>query len=119
SWKEVKERVGFFHFNTLWLLAGIIGVFLSMDMLLFYFFWEVMLVPMFFILGIWGYEKRKYASIKFFIFTQLSGLLMLLTILGLYFVHGQNTGTYTFDYFALLGTSVSATLGFWLMCGFL
>lgn len=119
SWKEIRERAGFFHFNTLWLLAGILGVFLSMDMLLFYFFWEVMLVPMFFILGIWGYEKRKYASIKFFLFTQLSGLLMLLAILGLYFIHGSNTGTYTFDYFALLGTSVTAQLGFWLMCGFL
>lgn len=119
SWKEIKERSGFFHFNILWLLAGIVGVFLSMDLLLFYFFWEVMLIPMFFILGIWGYEKRKYASIKFFIFTQLSGLLMLLAILGLYFVHGNNTGTYTFDYFALLGTSMPAQLAFWLMCGFL
>ncbi len=119
SWKEIKERSGFFHFNTLWLLAGIVGVFLSMDLLLFYFFWEVMLIPMFFILGIWGYEKRGYASIKFFIFTQLSGLLMLLAILGLYFVHGSQTGTYTFDYFALLGTSMPAQLAFWLMCGFL
>lgn len=119
SWKEIKERVAFFHFNTLWLLAGIIGVFMAMDLLLFYFFWEVMLVPMFFILGIWGYEDRRRASIKFFLFTQLSGLLMLLAILGLYFVHGANTGDYTFDYFALLGTSVTKTLGFWLMCGFL
>ncbi len=119
SWKEIKERAGFFHFNTLWLLAGIVGVFLSLDMLLFYFFWEVMLIPMFFLLGIWGYERRKYASVKFFIFTQLSGLLMLLAILGLYFVHGSNTGTYTFDYFELLGTSMSSGLAFWLMCGFL
>jgi NADH-quinone oxidoreductase subunit M len=119
SWKEIKTRIGFFHFNTLWLLAGITGVFLSMDLLLFYFFWEVMLVPMFFILGIWGYERRRYAGIKFFLFTQLSGLLMLIAILGLYFVHGAATGTYTFDYFALLGTSVSGSLGFWLMCGFL
>src|SRR5699024_2189073 len=58
-------------------------------------------------------------SIKFFLFTQLSGLFMLIAILGLYFIHGHNTGTYTFDYFALLGTSVSGQLGFWLMCGFL
>jgi NADH-quinone oxidoreductase subunit M len=119
SWKEIRERIGFFHFNILWLLAGILGVFLSMDLLLFYFFWEVMLVPMFFILGIWGYENRKFASIKFFLFTQLSGLLMLIAILGLYFVHGHQTGTYTFDYFALLGTSIPGKLAFWLMCGFL
>lgn len=119
SWKEIKEKTGFFHFNTLWLLAGIIGVFLSMDLFLFYLFWELMLVPMFFILAIWGYENRKYASIKFFLFTQISGLLMLLAILGMYFIHGNATGTYTFDYFALLGTTSWGPLGFWLMCGFL
>ncbi len=119
SYKEIQDRQGFYYFNILWLLAGIIGVFLSMDLLLFYFFWEIMLIPMFFILGIWGYEKRKSASIKFFIFTQLSGLFMLLGILGLYFIHGFNTGTYTFDYFDLLGTSISSGIGFWLMCGFL
>lgn len=119
SWKEIKEKSGFYYFNVLWLLAGILGVFLSMDLLLFYFFWEIMLIPMFFVLGIWGYENRKYASIKFFLFTQLSGLFMLLAILGLYFVHGSNSGDYTFDYFELIGTSLPATIGFWLMCGFL
>jgi len=119
SWKEINERIGFFHFNMLWLLAGILGVFLSVDMLLFYFFWEVMLVPMYFLLAIWGHENRRYAGMKFFLFTQLSGLLMLIAIIGLYFIHGNNTGQYTFDYFALIGTSFSGTTGFWLMCGFL
>lgn len=119
SWKEIEKRVGFFHFNVLFLLAGIVGVFLAMDLLLFYFFWEVMLIPMFFILGIWGYEKRKYSAIKFFIFTQISGLLMLLAILGLYFIHGNNTGIYTFDYMALLDTAMGSKWAFWLMCGFL
>jgi NADH-quinone oxidoreductase subunit M len=119
SWKEINTRVGFFHFNILWLLAGILGVFLSMDMLLFYFFWEVMLIPMYFILAIWGHENRRYAGMKFFLFTQLSGLLMLIAIIGLYFIHGNNTGQYSFDYFELIGTSLSAKAGFWLMCGFL
>ncbi len=119
SWKEIKTKIGFYHFNILWLLGGILGVFFSMDLLLFYFFWEVMLIPMFFLMGIWGFNKRKYASIKFFLFTQISGLLMLLAILGLYFVHGHQTGEYTFDYFALLGTSFAGQMGFWLMCGFL
>lgn len=119
SWKEIQKKIGFFYFNVLWLLAGIIGVFLSMDLLLFYFFWEIMLIPMFFILVVWGYEKRKHAGIKFFLFTQLSGLFMLLSILGLYFVHGTNTGDFTFDYMALIGTSMSTTVAFWLMCGFL
>jgi NADH-quinone oxidoreductase subunit M len=118
SWNEIKERVGFFHFNLLWVLAGITGVFLTMDLFLFYFFWEVMLIPMYFLIGIWGHENRRYAAFKFFIFTQASGLLMLLAILGLYFIHGSQTGTYTYDYFQLLGTTFSAGTGRLLMLGF-
>ena len=118
SWSEIKEKVGAFHFNLLWVLAGIIGVFLALDLFLFYFFWELMLVPMYFLIAFWGHENRLYASMKFFIFTQLSGLLMLLSILGLYFAHGRATGTYTFDYLQLLGTPLSPDLSFWLMLGF-
>ncbi|MBD3225758.1 MAG: NADH-quinone oxidoreductase subunit M [Caldithrix sp.] len=119
SWTEIKERVGFFHFNLLWILAGIMGVFTALDLFLFYFFWEVMLVPMYFLIGIWGHENRIYAAYKFFIFTQASGLLMLLSILGLYVIHGQNTGNYTFNYFHLLGTDISLFTAAWLMLGFL
>jgi len=119
SWKEIRERVGFFHFNILWILAGIAGVFLSMDLFLFYFFWELMLVPMYFLIGIWGHENRTYASYKFFLYTQASGLLMFLSILALYFIHGRNSGVYTFDYQELLGTSMSAPIAFLLMLGFL
>jgi NADH-quinone oxidoreductase subunit M len=118
SWNEVQERVGFFHFNLLWILSGIIGVFLALDLFLFYFFWELMLVPMYFLIGIWGHENRVYAAIKFFLFTQVSGLLMLVAIIGLYFVHGRTTGIYTFDYLQLLGTSMSPALAMWLMLGF-
>lgn len=119
SWKEIQYRVGFFHFNLLWVLAGITGVFLTMDLFLFYFFWEVMLIPMYFLIGIWGHENRRYAAFKFFIFTQASGLLMLLAILGLYFNHGGSTGTYTFNYFELLGTELSSAAEMWLLLGFL
>ncbi len=119
SWTDVKERVGFYHFNLLWILAGICGVFMALDLFLFYFFWEVMLIPMYFLIGIWGSENRIYAAYKFFIFTQASGLLMLLSILGLYFVHGSNTGIYTFNYLELLGTSIPENLQYWLMLGFL
>jgi len=119
SWKEITERVGFFHFNLMWILAGIVGVFLAMDLFLFYFFWEVMLIPMYFLIGIWGHENRIYAAIKFFIFTQASGLLMLLAILGLYFVHHSQTGVYTYDYFDLLGTAIAPGIAKWLMFGFL
>lgn len=119
SWKEIDEKIGFFHFNILWILSGIVGVFLSMDLFLFYFFWELMLVPMYFLIGIWGHENRLYASYKFFIYTQASGLLMFLAILAIYFVHGANTGIYTFDYNQLLGTKMSSTTEIMIMLGFL
>ncbi|MEJ2031787.1 MAG: NADH-quinone oxidoreductase subunit M [Deltaproteobacteria bacterium] len=119
TWTEIKERTGFFHFNLLWCLAGVVGVFTALDLFLFYLFWELMLVPMYFIISIWGHENRYYASVKFFLFTQMSGLLMLAAILGLYFVHGQNTGHYTFDYTALLGTHFAGAMGRWLFAGFL
>ena len=118
SWAAVTRRVGFFHFNLMWTVAALIGVFLALDLFLFYFFWELMLVPLYFLIGIWGHERRIYAAIKFFIFTQASGLLMLLAILGLYFIHGRSTGVYTFDYFQLLGTAMSPAAGMWLMLGF-
>ena len=119
SWNEIRESVGFFHFNILWILAGILGVFMALDLFLFYFFWELMLIPMYFLISIWGHDNRVYASLKFFIFTQAGGLLMLLSILGLYFIHGSNTGSYTFDYTLLLGTPLSPTVARWLMLGFL
>ncbi|MBI4526485.1 MAG: NADH-quinone oxidoreductase subunit M [Deltaproteobacteria bacterium] len=119
SWTEIQSRVGFFHFNLLWVLAGLIGVFLALDLFLFYFFWEMMLVPMYFLIAVWGHERRIYASVKFFIFTQLSGLLMLLAILALYFIHGNTTGTYTFNYLQLLGTAMPPSTAMWLMLGFL
>ncbi len=118
SWREIQERVGFFHMNLLWTLSGVLGVFLSLDLFLFYFFWELMLLPMYFLIAIWGHENRAYASMKFFIFTQLSGLLMFLAILALYFIHGRGTGIYTFDYSQLLGISLPLSVSVWLMLGF-
>ena len=119
SWREINSKVGFFHFNLLLILAGIVGVFLSLDLFLFYFFWELMLVPMYFLIGIWGHENRTAASNKFFLYTQASGLLMFISILGLYFVHGHSTGLYTFDYMQLLGTEMSRSTGMIIMSGFL
>ena len=119
AWTEINERTGFFYFNLLLTLAGITGVFLSLDLFLFYLFWELMLVPMYFIIAIWGHENRVYAASKFFLFTQLGGLLLLVAILGLYFIHGRNTGVYTFNYMQLLGTNMSPAAAMWLMLGFL
>jgi NADH-quinone oxidoreductase subunit M len=119
SWKEIQTRTGFFHFNLLWVLTGITGVFLAMDLFLFYFFWEVMLIPMYFLIGIWGHENRKYAAYKFFIFTQAGGLLMFLSILVLYFITGHVDGNYTFDYFAIVAMFEESAATKWIMIGFL
>src|SRR5262245_49352039 len=119
SWTEIREKIGFFHFNLLWMLAGIAGVFLALDLFLFYFAWELMLIPMYFLIAIWGHENRIYAAIKFLLFTQLSGLLMLIAILALYFVHYQATGVYTFQYGDLLGTPLSERAEWWIMLGFI
>lgn len=118
SWTEIQEGVGFFHLNLLWVLAGIVGVFLAVDLFLFYFAWELMLIPMYFLIAIWGHERRVYAAIKFFLFTQLSSLLMLIAILGLYFFHHAVTGIYTFEYSDLIGTPLSPHAAMWLMLGF-
>ncbi len=101
AWNEIRERAGFFYFNLLWTLAGVIGVFVALDLFLFFFFWEVMLIPMYLIIAIWGHENKNYAAMKFFIFTQVSGLLMLIGILAMAYFHYQQFGTFSFDYFAL------------------
>jgi NADH-quinone oxidoreductase subunit M len=123
SWREINRHIGFFHLNLMWTLGGVIGVFLATDLFLFFLFWEVMLVPMFFLIALWGHNipggnGRIYAATKFFIFTQASGLVMLVAILALVFVHSQATGILTFSYSALLHTPMSARTEFWIMLGF-
>jgi len=118
SWTEISSRGGFFQFNLLWTLAGVVGVFTALDLFLFFFFWEVMLVPMYFLIAIWGHENRGYAAMKFFLFTQISGLLLLVAILGLVYVNYDVTGVLTFNYDDLRGARISDDLQFWLMLGF-
>ena len=118
SWNAIQERVGFFHFNLLWLVAALAAIFLALDLFLFYLAWELMLIPLYFLIVVWGYERRIYAAIKFFIFTRAIGLAMLLGILGLYIVHHQNTGVYTFSYTELLGTTLSKPMAWLLMLAF-
>jgi NADH-quinone oxidoreductase subunit M len=118
SWTEIRSRVGFFHFCLLWSLAGAIGVFLAIDLFLFFFFWEVMLVPMYFLIAVWGHEHRNYAAIKFFLFTQGSGLLMLVSIVVLAIAHYFATGQLSFDYGDLLGAELPPEIGLLLMLGF-
>lgn len=118
SWTEIRERIGFFHFNLLWTLAGVLGVFLALDLFLFFVFWEIMIVPMYFLIALWGHENRAYAAIKFFLFTQVSGLLMLLALVMLAIIHYRGSGVYTFDYFDLLQTNLEVNTALWLMLGF-
>lgn len=118
AWAEIQERRGFFYFNLLWTLAGVIGVFTALDLFLFFFFWEVMLIPMYFIIAIWGHENKNYAAMKFFIFTQVSGMLMLISILVLAYFHSQQFGYISFDYFDLLNVSLAPGLSFVVMLGF-
>ena len=118
SWREITEHVGAFHLCLMSATAGVVGVFLATDLFLFFFLWEVMLVPMYFLVAVWGHERRTQAAIKFFLFTQGSGLLMLVSILALAFVHQRATGVFTFDYFALLGTPMAQGTAMLLMLGF-
>jgi NADH-quinone oxidoreductase subunit M len=121
SWTEINTRVGFFHFNLLWVLGATAGVFVAINLFLFYLFWELLLVPLYLIIAIWGHDegRRTYAAIKFVIFTQLGGLFLLLSTLGLAFAHQAATGVLTFDYGELLGTKLSPAVANWLLAGFL
>jgi len=95
TWSSIENNLKMFTFSILFLEAGMLGVFLSLDIFLFYVFWEAMLIPMYFIIGIWGGERRIYASIKFFIFTMAGSLLMLVAIIWLAVYASQLTGKFT------------------------
>ena len=110
SWGEIQKNVGFFHLNLLWSLGGVIGVFIAIDLFLFFFFWEMMLVPIYFLIALWGHKgadnkSRVYAATKFFIYTQVAGLIMLIGILGLVVYGYMMTGMIGFDYNYLLGVA--------------
>src|SRR5215813_11893779 len=95
---SIDRRVKEYFIFMLTLETGVIGVFVSVDLFLFYVFWEVMLIPMYFLIGVWGGERRIYAATKFVLYTMAGSVLMLVAIIALYYVHGNATGTYTFSY---------------------
>ena len=97
AWHAIESRWKEFAITMLLLETGMVGVFVALDLFLFYVFWEAMLVPMYLIIGIWGGTNRVYAAIKFVLYTLSGSLLMLVAILALYFRHGAATGNYTFD----------------------
>jgi NADH-quinone oxidoreductase subunit M len=124
SWTAVTKRQLTYYALMLLLETAMIGVFVSLDLLLFYLFFEASLVPMFFLIGVWGGERRIYAAIKFFIYTSVGSLLMLVGIIAIYFVHQNATGIGTFDYVVLTETlrsglmMMSPRTEFWLFLAF-
>ena len=118
AWVEIRDRAGFFYFNLLWTLAGVVGVFTAIDLFLFFFFWEVMLIPMYFIIAIWGHENKRYAATKFFLYTQFTGMLLLVSLLCLVYFFTIQYGYLSFAYEDLLRLEVGGKLEMWLMLGF-
>jgi NADH-quinone oxidoreductase subunit M len=112
TWHAVEKRPAAFYVFLLLLESAMIGVFCSLDLLVFYLFFEASLVPMFFLIGAWGGENRIYAAVKFFVYTAFGSLLMLAAIIGMYYLHATATGTGTFDYVTLLNSLRSGTLVF-------
>src|SRR5262245_32261930 len=96
SW-GVTKRVREYMLFMLMLETGMIGVFVSWDLLLFYLFFEITLIPMYFLIGVWGGERRVYAAIKFFIYTVVGSLLMLVALIAVYFYNAKAAGAYSFD----------------------
>jgi NADH-quinone oxidoreductase subunit M len=118
SWTAITERVKQYYAFLLFLQTGMLGVFVSLDFFLFYVFWEVMLVPMYFLIGVWGGPRKLYAAIKFFLYTLVGSVLMLLGILALYFYYYSQTGIYTFDVTELIQVGLPYDLQYWVFLAF-
>ena len=119
SYTYITTRERGFYALLLVLTSGMIGVFVALDLFLFYVMWEVMLIPMYFIIGVWGGERRLYAAIKFFVYTFFGSLLMLVAILALVYAVAQRTGVYSFSYAHLLAhLGGLGTIAFWLFGAF-
>ncbi|MGP1871247.1 MAG: NADH-quinone oxidoreductase subunit M [Arsenophonus sp.] len=123
SWSENQNNQGAYYFHLMWIIAGVMGIFMAVDLFLFFFFWEMMLIPMYFLIINWGHKgsgehAHINAAIKFFIYTQVSGLIMLISIITLALIHYQSLGNWSFSYFDLLNTKMSSKTQYLLMLGF-
>ncbi len=121
SFSAITDRLKEYYGSLLMLETGMLGVFLSMDFVLFYVFWEVMLVPMYFLIGMWGGSNRLYAAIKFFLYTLFGSVLMLLGILALYFLNGDpafGTGVPTFSIPTLFNIHLPLQMQLWIFAAF-
>ena len=119
SWESVRDKVKEFAAFLLALESAMLGVFVSLDLFLFYIFWDAMLVPMYFLIGIWGYDRRIYAAVKFILYTAAGSVLMLLAIIGLAWMHHSITGGgYTFDLLKLYDLRIPPQFEFWFFLAF-
>ncbi len=118
SWNAITMRVKEYYVFLLMLQTGMIGAFVSLDFLLFFLFWEVMLVPMYFLIGIWGSDNRLYSAIKFFLFTLVGSVVMLLGILAVYFYNHSVTGVYTFDVTQFHQLGIPFDMQWWIFLAF-
>jgi NADH-quinone oxidoreductase subunit M len=118
SWESVHKKTRAFCIVILLLESAMFGVFVSIDLFLFYVFWDAMLIPMYFLIGVWGYDRRIYAAVKFILYTMAGSVLMLLAILGLAVLHYQVTGAYSFDLLKLYDLDIPAAVQFWFFLAF-
>jgi NADH-quinone oxidoreductase subunit M len=118
SWRSVFDRVREFCFFMLLLEGAMIGVFISLDLFLFYLFWDAMLIPMYFLIGVWGYEPRIYAAVKFMLYTMAGSVLMLLAIIWIAYYHQTVTGVVSFDLLDLYALDIPGGLQTWLFLAF-
>jgi NADH-quinone oxidoreductase subunit M len=118
SWESVEKNVKEFSIFILALEAAMIGVFVSLDLFLFYVFWDAMLIPMYFLIGIWGYDQRIYAAFKFMLYTMAGSVLMLVAILALAYLHSEATGSYSFDLVKLHALQLAPETQRWLFLAF-
>jgi NADH-quinone oxidoreductase subunit M len=113
SWESVEKGVKSFSFFMLALESAMLGVFVSIDLFLFYVFWDAMLIPMYFLIGVWGYERRIYAAIKFILFTMAGSVLMLIAIIALAIAHSTATGSPSFNLLDLYGLTLGHQFQWW------
>ena len=118
SWDSVHRNVKMFSFFLLALETSMLGTFLALDLFLFYMFWDFVLIPMYFLIGIWGYERRIYAAVKFILYTMAGSVLMLLAIIGLAWAHQAATGQPSFDLLDLYGLHLSWNTERWFFLAF-
>src|SRR4051812_8584896 len=118
SWQSVHKSVKLFSFFLLALETAMLGVFVSLDLFLFYVFWDAMLIPMYFLIGIWGYERRIYAAVKFILYTMAGSVLMLVAIIGLAYAYGAAKGQPSFNLLDLYQLPLSASMERWFFLAF-